>query len=646
MGERKRTVIAALLIVGLLAALWPALGQLVWHARVFAGRLPFALDLEWMEGGMLTHAQRIASGQGIYVKPSLDFIPYLYTPLYPATLALLSFVFPLGYGLGRLVSLLAFSSSLVVLGLLVHEEARYLPRWSRWPALLVALVGAAAVVASFVFTGSFYDLVRADSLLLALQALALWLIWRGHTWKSAAWAGVVIALAFFSKQTASVVGVGLGLGLLAVNWRRALVYGTFAAGVLAAGLTFLNLTSRGWFWTYIFELHQSHAPRWAAGYKGALPEIAKHAWPVFAVLIVTTVGLALARQLRRRDIILWVVALAGVGSAFIGFSTQWAFLNAFIPGVFFPVLAASVLSARLLMYALQSARWLVALPACVALAGLGWQNHHVTHPNLPTVVPQPKDRVAAQRLLDHLRQAPGDLFIPFHSYYGALVGKRTFVHRMGIRDVSRALGRPDGLDEALMNQAFSAVVLDWKALPGEFPYVNSNYHLWWELAQGVNTVRMFAGAETWPTKIFVPTRAAPALPPEGRRLADFETGGWQIFAAEGTAFGPGPSPAPPGTFGRGAADSTRQGVAATGALRSSAFTLDKQHLRFTFSGPKDPSLRVRLMIDGSPVRDGHPSGVATTVDWNVNDLMGKSATLLIEDRSPTAGIVVDEIVME
>jgi hypothetical protein len=644
MGERKQKLIAALLSVGLLIALWPALGQLLWHARVFAGRLPFPLDLEWMEGGMLTHAQRIAAGQGIYVKPSLDFIPYLYTPLYPATLGLLSFVFPLGYVLGRVVSLLAFTSALVVLGLLVHEEARYLPRWNRWPALLVAIMGASAVVASFVFTGSFYDLVRADSMLLALQALALGLIWRGHTWKSAAWAGVVIALAFFSKQTASIVGVGLGLGLLIVNWRRGLVYGAAAAAVLAAGLVFLNTTSQGWFWTYIFKLHQSHAARWAAGYKGALPEIGKHAWPIFTVLVVATVGLALTRQLRRRDIILWMVALAGVGSAFVGFATQWAFLNAFIPGVFFPVLAASVLGGRLVLVALQTSRWLATVPACVVLWGLGWQNHHVDHPKLPTVVPQAEDHVAAARLLDHLRQVPGDLFIPFHSYYGALVGKRTFVHRMGIRDVGPALGRPDGLDEALLKQAFAAVVLDWKALPGEFPHVNVQYHLWRELGQGTDSVRMFAGAETWPTQLFVPTRAAPPLPPDARRLADFETGTWQIFAAEGTAFGPGPAPAPSGMFGRYAADSTRPGVAAQGSLRSSPFTVEKGHLRFTFSGPKDPNLRVSLLVDGMPMRDDYPVGTATTVDWDVNDLVGKSATLLIEDRSSTAGIAVDEIV--
>ena len=173
--------------------------------------------------------------------------------------------------------------------------------------------------------------------MLALEALALWLALREGTWRSAAAAGLVMAAAFFTKQTASIMGVGLGVGLLVVNWRRGLVYGGVAAAVLAAGIGFLVKTSDGWFWTYIFKLHQSHSYRWAVVPKVVLPDTLKHLGPVFAVLIVATVALACSRKLRRADIILWVVALAGEGAAAVGFSTPWAFSNAYIPAVFFPV---------------------------------------------------------------------------------------------------------------------------------------------------------------------------------------------------------------------------------------------------------------------------------------------------------------------
>ena len=643
-ARTRERLIGALLVVALVVAAVPALVQLGWHLRLFAGRAGFPLDLEWMEGGTLVHAQRIAAGQGIYVKPSLDFIPYLYTPLYPALLALLSLVFPLGYLLGRVVSLLAFFSALVLLVALVAGEARGLARGRRISAALVGLLGAAAVMAAFAFTGGFFDLVRSDSLLLALEALALRLVLRGESWKSAAAAGLVMAAAFFSKQTASIMGVGLGVGLLIVNWRRALVYGGAAGAALAAGIGLLVKTSGGWFWTYIFKLHQSHGYRWGVIFAKVLPDTLKHLWPVFAVLIVATLALAFSRRLRRDDVILWVTTLAGEVAAAVGFSTQWAFSNAYIPAVFFPVLAASVLSGRLLLHALDSRRWLSAVPTCAVLLGLAWQNQHIPRPKLATYLPRPSDYLAAGRLLDHLASVPGDLFIPFHTYYGALVGKRTFVHRMGVRDVGAGLGRPEGLDQALRDQFFSAIVLDWKTLPGEFPFVDSRYHLWWPLREGVDSVRMFAGAETSPSALLVPTLVAPPLPAGGRRLADFETGTWQVFLAEGQAFGKGPAAAPPGMYGRFAADSARLGPAAQGALRSAPFTIDRSHLRLVLSGPADPALRVVLLDEGKVARAASPSGAAAVVDWDTSELIGRPVVLLVEDESATGGLAVDEIV--
>ena len=75
-------------ITGWLALALPALYQITLLANAIAHRVAYPYDLEWMEGGMLHHALRIQQGQGIYNPPSIDFIPYLYTPLYPALLAM------------------------------------------------------------------------------------------------------------------------------------------------------------------------------------------------------------------------------------------------------------------------------------------------------------------------------------------------------------------------------------------------------------------------------------------------------------------------------------------------------------------------------------------------------------------------------
>jgi len=527
MDDDKRRIVTVLLVAAVVAAVVPALFQLGWHARLFAGRAGYPLDLEWMEGGTLVHALRIAQGKGIYVAPSVDFIPFLYTPLYPALLALLSFVFPLGYLLGRVVSILAFAAALALLVLAGRGEGQ--DRRGRWLALLVGVAGAGIVAASHVFAGGFYDLVRSDSLLLALEACALLLALRGRGWRSAVAAGIVIALAFFAKQTATIVGIGLGVGLLVASWRRGLVYGAAAAATLGAGTGLLLATSRGWFWTYVFKLHQSHAFRKEAITDIAWPFTQQYLWPLFLVLLLATVGLALSRKLHRSDAILWATALAGEIAALVGFGTQWAHSNAFIPAAYFPAFAAAVLVARLALVALERQKWGGVAVAMLALVLLGAQSLHTATPTpvrgrgvrwpiflgwprpawrflpaLASVVPSARDRAAAGRLLAELRALPGPLFIPFHPYYAVLVGKQPYVHRMSVHDIAAALGRTKGLDEAIAEQRFAAIVLDWKSYPGEWPHLESRYQQARVLTEGVDTVRMFAGAETWPQRVLLP----------------------------------------------------------------------------------------------------------------------------------------------
>lgn len=639
---RGRILRALLLLTALFAAAGGA-AQLVWHCRLFAGRIGFPLDLEWMEGGMLVHAQRIAAGQPIYAPPSLDFIPFLYTPLYPAVVALASKVFPLGYVLGRVLSLLAFAAAVSLLvAAAVREGAGAIKQWAL--PVLIAVAGAGAVVAGFAFSGAFYDLARSDSLLLLLEAAALYAAAFGCSRGSGVWAGVFIALGFFTKQTASVIGLSIGVGLLIANWRRAVAYGAAATLVLGAGILWLTKASSGWFWTYVFKLHQSHAFTRKLAFVDTPRALWEHQSPLFIALALATIGLALGRQLRRSDAILWAAAIGGFVATCVGFGTQWAFDNAYIPAVYFPAFAGAVLGARLLVHAATALR-----PGAVVLAGLwavafGVHAFRTGRPDVARFVPQASDHLAAARFLDQLRALPGDGFVPFHPFYSALAGKRVFVHRMGVLDVGAALGRPAGLDQAIAERRFPFVILDWKSQPGEWPLLESRYHVVHEFREGVDAARMFSGAQTWPVALMTPTHDPAPLPAGGVRLADFESGQWNGWTATGDAFGPTPAPTPPGLFGHFAVDSTRFGAGARGALRSPEFTIGHAHLRFTLSGPRDPALRV-LLLDGQETAfEVSPTGGAGDVEWNVGPLAGRKVVLVIEDRSPTGGLAVDEIV--
>ena len=149
-SERAKPV-----IYGLAATAW----AMASFAVSVAGRLAYPYDLEWMEGGLLGHAARLADQQGIYVEPSIDFIPYLYTPLYPALIALVSEMFGLNYVVGRAISLIALAAALGFIAEAIVRE--------RGPHRAAGWVGAALacglVAATYPWVDGWYDLVRADT---------------------------------------------------------------------------------------------------------------------------------------------------------------------------------------------------------------------------------------------------------------------------------------------------------------------------------------------------------------------------------------------------------------------------------------------------------------------------------------------------
>ena len=161
--------------------------------ETFLGRVQYPYSLEWMEGGMLVHGQRVMEGKDLYVLPSLDFIPFIYPPLYSWFLGWGGQVFEYGYSLGRSITLLStvFASLAIVAGLRLEQV-----NWG------VAALSAALFVSGYDEVGTFYDLVRADGLLIALLSWALVSVRAG----AIRIGGLLLFCAFLCKHNAAIFG--------------------------------------------------------------------------------------------------------------------------------------------------------------------------------------------------------------------------------------------------------------------------------------------------------------------------------------------------------------------------------------------------------------------------------------------------------
>jgi 4-amino-4-deoxy-L-arabinose transferase-like glycosyltransferase len=462
----------ALLVLG---SAWFGLAYLA----VFLLRFRYPFELEWLEGLVLDHVRRVVSAEGIYVAPSLDFIPNMHTPLYYYVAAPLASLAGLGFAPLRLLSFAASVASLVLIGALVKRDTG---------AALPAIVAAGFFAGTFRASGAWFDLARVDSLSLAWCLGALYLLRFGTAVRSGVAAGALAALAFFTKQSALVVFLPV-LGALLVRRRaQGLAFGGTLAVLVAAGTLALHRLLGPWYLYYTFVLPSRHPVD---------RSMVLHYW---VQDLGPTTGIALALGLG----VLWVrfrraamdralfdaAAVAGMlGSAWAVRAHKGAWNNDLMPAhAILAVLFGLALHASHSTPA-GGARWRRWVPAAVAgaaliqLALLGYAPWRL--------VPSAEDREVGQRLVAALAALPGNVLVPCHGYLAQLAGRPGSAHAMPLSDVvthdpERGATLAEEVRSVLAQKRYDTIVEDDTGFFFDVfrEAVAANYALTGELFQG------------------------------------------------------------------------------------------------------------------------------------------------------------------
>ena len=676
----------------LLAA--PALIQLVLLLSAVLQRLPYPYDLEWMEGGILVHASRIADGSGIYVPPSLDFIPFLYTPLYPGLLALLQPFVGISYQVARGIS---FLSILGLVGLCFGAVVPRVDRRDRKAAVAGGIIATGFFCATYPWVDGWYDIARGDTLFLLMAAggvtaASAWARtswgWRGHA--RVAMAGALLALSFFCKQTGIFFVAAGGAIVLVKNWRRVPAYVAAAGAVGLGGTALLQRVTGGWFWIYAFKVHQTHdcnSDRFWHGFSEMLGKFPLMTATIALGLVLVAATAIVRRRLPRsaEPLLVWTwVLLVGLVVGSVGIATQWSHRNAYIPAMFTGAVAAgAALPAILgtlteLLGERPRAREMAHAGAMLVLAALVVDLALFQRWSPARFVPKARDRAAGAALVDQIRSVDGEVFVPFHPWYAHLAGKRVYTHRMGVLDMryrpparpahecffANPAGKPNwkvaGLPDAFTRAYFAAVFWDNRG-KNYFDGFERYYRLDDTIPKNERP-RLFTGArDLVPTEIWVPAVEKP--PPAGAQvLFAFESGTFDGWEHTGSAWGARPERGPLRSArqgpvrhygGRWFATSMHGGDGATGVLTSPPFVLQGARITFRLGGGVEPKqlteqardpadthtpwLRAELWVDGKPVRwvskPGKPSERLEEVHWIIPEYEGQTARLVIVDQA-------------
>jgi hypothetical protein len=455
--------------VGVLRAILLLLsaGFVIAYIVVACLRMGYPYELEWIEGGIVDHIRWILSGRGIYVEPSLEFVPNYYTPLYLYLGAGLCKVMGVGFLPLRLISFVSSLGCFWMIGRLVRRETG---SWT-W-----AIVSAGLFAASYRMTGAWMDIARIDSLFLFLALAAAYLVNVRRDTTGLIVAGLLMALSFLTKQSALVIAGPLMLFTLLANqgWSRVAFAGTFVG--LVAGTTLLfDAFTDGLYSRYILGLPNQHRYIQAVWVTFWTQDIGRNL-AVAATMAFLAVSLG-GRRHGGRDRLFYAMLLAGMmGTAWLSRLHEGGYDNVLMPAA--AVLAIGFgLGAGRLQSALQGASVADVVHACngpdlrkallgaMYLAGI-WQ--FVLLAYLPDrQVPRKADRRAGDAMIDTLTKLDGDVLMLEHGFLHTLAGRDTFHAQAGAlwavvqgTDKKMTDDLLDGFRRAIRDRRYDVLVLD------------------------------------------------------------------------------------------------------------------------------------------------------------------------------------------
>lgn len=380
---------------------------------VVALRASHPYPLEWQEGGMLLHVERVRQGLPLFMEPSLDFTPFPYPPLYVQLTSLLPDLGAGGFLGARLVSIVAS----LVTGLLL---ARGIAGVRGGRDRVAGLAAAGVWFAGYGYAGTWMDVARVDALAWALALGAFVAARRAHQTPALLVAGALAVAACWTKQTAAIPLGALAIGLLLERGRAGWAFAAaFGVGNLALFLL-ADAVTDGWSTFHLVRLlrgHPVHTPGLASFWTHDL------AWLLPSLAVA---GLTLRRSgAATIAFVVGALVAAGLGRAHIG-----AFDNVRLPAL---LVAAWCVGEGLARHGSQAetARGrtfgvtVLALLQFVLLARdpRGW-------------IPTAADRADGDRVVAELADRPGPVLVLGAPHLAVRAGHPPMLHLMTWLDLS------------------------------------------------------------------------------------------------------------------------------------------------------------------------------------------------------------------
>jgi len=433
---------------------------LLLYAVIAIRRVSYPFDLEWMEGAMVDHVSRIVAGEKIYIAPSVTFVPFFYSPFYYYVSAALSFVTGVGLLPLRLVSIASSIATFWLIYLFIVKDTG-----SRY----AGLIAAGMFAATYRISGAWFDLARVDSLFLLLFLSSVFTLYLHDSTRSWMLAGVLMALAALTKQTALMMAAPIVVYAAIVDWRRAMVGAAAFAAVYGLTTLALNIWTEGWYLAYTVKMpmnvQSSEASLLSAW---AFHVITRDVFGAMSIAGAVGVASLFVRSPLFSRATMFYVLLAG---GMIGSPWKMRLLQSSYDNVKIPAHACFAILMALAAYHLprlaagigERLRIFIALLCMIQFALLAY--NPLAH------VPPRRNVELHERLMTRIEQSDGEVYLAEHGFFPTLRGKPSHAHVWAVSDVFRS-GNAEAearlaeeFRQAFEQQRFRLIITDGPLMP-------------------------------------------------------------------------------------------------------------------------------------------------------------------------------------
>ncbi|MBU1262722.1 glycosyltransferase family 39 protein [bacterium] len=464
------------------------------YLYIVSQRIFYPFELEWMEGGMLNQAQRILKGFPIYTEPTIDFVPYLYHPLFYYISALFMKITGVEFWVMRMISVVSSLGSGYLIFKIVERESK---------RRFYGFMAAGLFFSTYRVTGAWFDIARVDSLFLFLILSSMYAL----RYLKSSWAvylcSILLSMTFFTKQSGIFFILSVAIYLLFADRIKFLIFSLLAIFLNGGIMFFLNQKTDGWYYYYTFILPKYQYFSKSRTISFFLDDLARN----LPFILCYLAGFLFFVLWRRKGLNnLWLLILFS-GAAFVN-----SLFARIVPGGYdnnlIPIFSFLIILFCIILSKFDDDSKVIF--RSVVYASILFQ-FIIFRYEISTQIPKREDWQAGRRFMEKVSQIEGDLLILDHGFYAAIAGKRTSVHSYALGDLQNDEKRNligeviSALYKRISERYYEAIILDQPGNPQIEELVSRYYYKAEEvLSPNTDTFYTLTGRKTRPNYIYLP----------------------------------------------------------------------------------------------------------------------------------------------